>query len=82
MTTCYLQTNRGDHCQETYETAARAAGKRARQLRQHGYLAIVSPLGPQATRVGTVKLTMVDIRPGNNADTFDLPTEDWALARL
>jgi hypothetical protein len=80
--TCYGQTNHGDWCQEFYETAARTSAKRARQLRKAGYRVTVSALGPQVTRVGTVKMTMVDIRPGNNSDTFHLPEEDWKLERI
>jgi hypothetical protein len=71
--TCCLRTNTGSWCQESYETASRQAGVRAKQLRALGYNVTVGSLGPQVTPVGTVKLTMVTIRPGANADTFGLP---------
>lgn len=80
--TCYTQVNHGAWCQESYETASQDAGRRVRQLRRVGYTATSSPMGPQVTRVGTVRLTMVDIRPGRNGDTFDLPHEDWKLERI
>jgi len=67
------QVNNGRWCQESYETATRDAGKRAKQLRQLGYQVTVGAMGPQVTPVGVIKLTMVDIRPGSHADTFGLP---------
>ena len=80
--TCLGQVNHGAWCQETYETASRDAGRRVRQLRKAGYAAYSGSMGPQVTRVGTVRLTQVDIRPGNHADTFELPTEGWKLERI
>ena len=70
---CLSQVNSGHWCQESYETAARHAAKRARQLRQAGYAVTVSSLGSQVTPLGILKLTLVDIRPGANQDTFYLP---------
>ena len=77
--TCYGQTNSGSWCQEMYETTSRQAGKRAKQLRVKGYQVIVSALGMQVTKSGLIKLTMVDIRPGKNQDTFYLPAENWTM---
>ena len=65
--------NSGNWCQESYETASKQAARRARQLRKLGYDVSVGSIGPQVTRVGMVKTTMVTIRPGAYADTFDLP---------
>jgi hypothetical protein len=65
-----------------YETSARTAGRRARQLRAAGYLVTVTSLGTQVTPVGYVKMTMVDIRPGVHRDTCELPTENWMLERI
>jgi hypothetical protein len=65
--------NNGSFCQETYETASRDAGKRAKVLRQLGYQVSVSSIGSQISPLGVVKMTMVDVRPGNHADTFGLP---------
>jgi hypothetical protein len=70
---CLIQVNNGRWAQETYETATRDAAKRAKLLRQAGYLVCVGAMGPQVTPVGVVKLTMVDIRPGSHADTYRLP---------
>lgn len=70
---CLLQVNTGSWCQESYETASRDAGRRAKHLREAGYSVSVASLGLQVTSLGTVKLTLVDIRPGRNRDTFYLP---------
>lgn len=70
---CYGQTNNGDMCQESYCTLSRQARTRAKQLRDAGYRVISSSMGLQVTRVGSVKLTMLTILPGNNDDTYDLP---------
>ncbi len=70
---CCSQVNQGNWCQETYETGTGQAGKRARQLKSLGYLVAVQAMGPQVTPYGVVKLTLVDIRKGNNPDTQGLP---------
>lgn len=77
---CMQQVNQGRWCQESYETATRDAGNRAKQLRQIGYVVTVSSLGSQVTPLGHIKTTMVDIRPGLHADTTELPPVervDW-----
>ena len=71
--TCCSQVNQGRWCQESYETATRDAAKRAKQLRQAGYAVSVSAMGPQVTPLGTIRLTMVDIRPGQHTHTWQLP---------
>lgn len=70
---CLTQVNAGSWCQESYCTMSRDAARRAKALRAAGYQVAVFPMGPQVTPVGTVKLTMVDVRPGRHADTFGLP---------
>lgn len=70
---CMQQVNSGRWCQESYETASRDAAKRAKQLRAMGYQVTVSSIGSQVTPLGLIKTTLVDIRPGSNADTCDLP---------
>jgi len=65
--------NNGRWCQESYETASRDAGRRARQLRELGYAVTVSSLGPQVTPLGSIRTTLIDIRPGANEDTCGLP---------
>jgi len=70
---CYLQVNDGRWCQEHYDSTTRHAAIRARELRRGGYIVRVSALGPQVTSVGVCRMTMVDIRPGDNANTFCLP---------
>ncbi len=76
--TCLTQVNNGSWCQESYETASRAVGRRARQLRKAGYRVTVAGMGPQVTQVGVIRLTLVDIRPGAHADTFALPEVETA----
>jgi len=70
--TC-IRVNQGRWCQESYETASRDAGRRAKELRNLGYAVSVSAMGPQVTGLGVIKLTLVDIRPGANEDTCSLP---------
>jgi hypothetical protein len=70
---CCSQVNSGRWCQETYETASRFAGRRAKYLRERGYQVTVSTMGSQVTPLGLIKLTLVDIRPGVHEGTFDLP---------
>jgi hypothetical protein len=77
---CYGQVNSGRFCQEWYESASRDARRRARQLRAAGYDVTVAPMGPQMTGVGVIRMTLVDVRPGANADTAGLPAEDWRLS--
>ena len=71
--TCYLQVNTGRWCQESYCTLSRDAAKRAKALRAKGYQVGVEAMGSQVTPVGVCKMTLVDIRPGSNPDTCDLP---------
>ena len=82
MITCLCAVNTGNWCQESYETASRDAGRRARQLRRAGYEVRVEGMGLQVTRLGSLKLTLVDVRPGANADTHGLPAENWRLERI
>ena len=77
---CHGQVNQGSWCQEWYETASRDAGKRARALRKVGYRVSVASMGSQVTDVGHIKMTLVDIRPGDNADTANLPEVKLASA--
>lgn len=73
------RVNQGRWCQETYETASRDAGRRAKELRAAGYEARVSSLGMQVTPLGLLKLTIVSIGPGRHEDTCDLPTENTEM---
>jgi len=79
---CYGQINQGNWCQEWYESASRDARKRTTQLKKSGFIAFSSSMGNQITNVGSVKMTLVDIRPGCNEDTFSLPKTDWELVRI
>lgn len=67
---CYGQYRFHDSVQETYESASRDARTRASELRKEGFRVIVSPLGPQVTSVGLVRMTMLTAY--GNIDT--LPT--------
>ncbi len=79
---CYGQVNEGRWCQEYYETASKDAGRRARQLRKAGYDVVTSSGQNVVTPVGWVRMSMVDIRPGQHEDTFGLPTEGWEFISL
>jgi len=76
---CYGQYASPNIVQEVYETASRDAGRRVRQLRKAGFQAVSSPMGPQVTPVGVVKLTMVTIF---TTESERLPTDNWKLIRL
>ena len=66
--------NGGTWAQETYLSRSRKAGKRARQLRKLGYRVTVSSMGCQIVHGEIVgNMSLVDIRPGDNADTVGLP---------
>lgn len=79
MIICYLRTVGYGWAQEVYETASKDAVRRARQLRKAGYRVVVSPMGLQVTKVGLVKLTMVDIRGG---DTSNTPLDGVKVGRI
>ena len=77
---CMQQVNNGRWCQESYETATGDARRRAAELRKCGFQVTMSSQGIQVTPLGTIKITLVDIRPGKNQDTCYLPTVsrvDW-----
>jgi hypothetical protein len=67
-----MTVNQGNWCQEWYSTGSGEARKRAAQLRKLGYVVTTSSMGTQITDVGAMKMTLVDIRPGSNPDTFGL----------
>jgi hypothetical protein len=81
QTRCYGRVHGPNWCQEWYETASRDAARRGRELRAAGYIANVSAMGTQVTNVGYVKMTLVDIRPGANPDTTEIPTTHTLLVR-
>lgn len=60
--TCYGVVRGNDWMQEHYESASGHARRRAAQLRKCGLSVTVSPLGPQVTGVGVIKMTMLTIR--------------------
>jgi hypothetical protein len=70
-----LQTRGRDWIQESYETGDPDIKARASTLRKLGYRVSVSSMGSQVTPVGTVRMTMVDIRPGTSGDQYleDVP---------
>lgn len=60
--------------QETHETAAKTAARRARQLRAAGYTVSTGPLGLQVTPVGLVRLTLLTVH--NDDGNIPNPTPD------
>jgi hypothetical protein len=71
-----MTVNQGNWCQEWYQTASGEARKRAKQLRKLGYAVTSRSMGAQITNAGSMKMTLVNIRPGSNSDTFGLP-DSW-----
>lgn len=62
--TCYQVIKAQNAQQEWYETASGDARRRKAQLRREGFDCHVSPMGPQVTPVGIVKMTLVHIPTG------------------
>ena len=74
---CYLLVRTRNSQQEHYETAANDARTRARELRKLGFRVSVSPLGPQVTSVGIVRMTLLTIHdPGERE--IPAPTKEAA----
>lgn len=64
-------------------TTGRGATARARQLRALGYQVFTEALGWQDFADGSsMKITLVDIRPGTNRDTMNLPPVTITLAPI
>ena len=63
-------TNQGRWCQATISSGAIGIRTVASILRREGYKVAVGSMGNQVTNVGLVKMTLIDIRPGTNPDTF------------
>ena len=58
---CYGVTKGRGWCQEVYGTGSGDAGTRTRELRRLGLKVTSAPMGPQVTRMGVVKLTVVTV---------------------
>jgi hypothetical protein len=71
--TCYSKVRGWDWQQEIYESASRDAGRRAKQLRKLGFTITTSPMGLQVTRVGLVKLTMLNV---HHPEAREIPDPD------
>ena len=61
--------NQGTWAQETWDTGNPGIRKRVADLKKRGYRVVTSAMGTQVTRVGVIKMTLINIRPGNNPDT-------------
>lgn len=72
---CYGVTTGNTWQQEWYETSTGHAGVRARQLRKLGYRVSSQSMGAQVTRVGTVKMTLVDVRMSPGQDLPPAPAK-------
>ena len=62
--------NQGSWCQASVPSGAIGIRTAASILRREGYKVSVGSMGTQVTRLGILKMTMIDIRPGTNPDTF------------
>jgi hypothetical protein len=67
---CRLQTVTAAYTQEVYETSTGHARRRADQLRRAGFEVQTVAMGPQVTSVGTVRMTLVDIRTNGREVPF------------
>ena len=67
-----MQVNQGSWCQESWDTGNPGIRARVRDLRKRGHQVITSSMGYQVTRLGSMKMTMIDIRPGSNPDTYGI----------
>ena len=62
--------NDGRWAQATVPSGAVGTRTAALILRREGYKVSVGSMGNQVTQLGTMKMTLIDIRPGTNPDTF------------
>ena len=63
-------TNNGKWCQAMVSTGAIGIRTVASILRREGYNVAIGSIGNQDTNVGLVKMTLINILPGTNPDTF------------
>jgi hypothetical protein len=87
------QVNQGQWAQEWWERGTGEVRIRCERLRKQGYQVKASNGGSQSTTdYGVVSTTMIDIRPGRNADTSEIdstmglpdadPTENARVAAI
>ena len=62
--------NNGNWCQVSLPSGEPCIRVITSILRRFGYAVRTSSIGMQVTRVGSIRLTLVDIRPGSNPDTY------------
>ena len=62
--------NQGNWCQATVSTGAVGIRTAAAILRRQGYKVSTSSIGNQVTNLGLIKMTLVNVMPGQNEDTF------------
>lgn len=62
--------NQGNWCQASVSTGALGIRTATAILRREGYKVTVCSLGSQVTQLGTMKRTIIDVRPGSHEDTF------------
>jgi hypothetical protein len=59
--------------QETWVTGDPRIRARTKQLRRAGYAVHTEGMCPQVTDFGLMRLTLIDIRPGSNANCIGIP---------
>jgi len=62
--------NTGRYCQVCLPTGDSCIRTITSILRRYGYAVSTSSMGWQVTRAGKIKMTLIDIRPGSNGDTY------------
>jgi len=69
----FSMVNDGRWCQITFDTGNPGIRRATKWLRNNGYIAVTSNMGYQITEMGSLKLTMITIKPGIHSDTFYVP---------
>ena len=76
--------NSGNFCQVSLPSGESCIRTICHILRQFGWQVKTWSMGMQVTRMGTIKLTMIDVRPGKNPDTLGgeghLPTVNTIIS--
>lgn len=70
---CYGRTVSRGSIQEWYETSARTARRRAKELRAAGFSVSVAPMGIQVTKLGRIKMTLVSAHFDPTRQVPELP---------
>ena len=62
--------NQGSWCQASVSTGTAGIRTASSILKREGYQVSVSSMGMQVTHVGLIKMSLINVRPGQHDDTF------------